>query len=122
MRLPRAFARQQRRSPGDVCDLVLAEQKADALADLVGDAAAALDHGGKIRAHLAGADPDLLGTVKRLEDLRRAEQGLGRNTSPVEADPTEALALDARGLEAELRAADRRDVAARARADHHDVV
>ena len=38
-----------------------------------------------------------------------------------EADAAEIVALDDRGLEAELRRADRGDIAARARADDDDV-
>ena len=77
---------------------------------------------GKSGAHVAGDDPELLGAVEGLEHLGRAQQRLGRDAAPVEADPTEVLALDAGGLEAELRAADRRDVAAGAGADHDDIV
>src|SRR5262249_44246732 len=67
-------------------------------------------------------DPELLGAVEGLEHLGRAQQRLGRDAAPVEADPAEVLALDARGLEAELSAADRRDIAARARPDHDDII
>ena len=48
--------------------------------------------------------------------LRRTQQGFGRNTAPVEADPAERLALDDHGVHAELRGADRGGVAARSTA------
>src|SRR5260370_41741396 len=53
--------------------------------------------------------------------LRRAQQRLGRDTSPVVADAAEIGLLDDSGLEAKLRRADRGDVAAGARADDDDV-
>ena len=57
-----------------------------------------------------------------MEDFRQAQQGLGRNTSPVKADAAEMLALDDRRLQTELRRADRGDIAARPAADDDDVV
>jgi len=54
--------------------------------------------------------------------LRRAQQRLGRDASPVVADAAEIGLLDDSGLEAKLRRADRGDVAAGARADDDDVV
>ena len=57
-----------------------------------------------------------------VEDLGRAQQRLGRDAAPVEADAAEVLALDDRGLEAKLRRADRGDIAAGAGAEHDDVV
>src|SRR5262249_43125774 len=101
---------------------VLAEQKADALADLVGDVAAALDDRREVGAHALDDHAELARAMRVLEDLGALEQRLGRDAAPVEADPAELRALDARGLEAELRAADRGDVAAGPRTDHDDVV
>src|SRR3981189_770653 len=56
-----------------------------------------------------------------MKHFRRAQQRLGRNASPLVADAAEIGLLDHRGLEAELRRADRRDVAAGAGADDDDV-
>jgi hypothetical protein len=114
--------RQELRRSGDVIDLVLAEQEPDALADLVGDAAAARDDRGEVGLDAADLDPELARVAEVVEHLGGAEQRLRRDAAPVEADPAEPLALDARGLEPELRAADRRDVAAGTRADNDDVV
>src|SRR3546814_10821720 len=57
-----------------------------------------------------------------MEDLGRAQQRLGGDAPPVEADAAQILTLDDRGLQAELRRADRRDIAAGARAENNDVV
>ena len=54
-------------------------------------------------------------------DLCRSQQGLGRDTAPVQADAAKMFALDDRHLQAELRRPDRRDVTARSRADDDDV-
>ena len=53
---------------------------------------------------------------------RATQQRLGRDAAPVEADTPEQLALDDRGLEPELRRADRSDIAARAGAEDDEVV
>ena len=52
---------------------------------------------------------------------RRAQQRLGRDAAPVQADAAEVLALHHRGLHAELRRADGGDVAAGAAAEHDQV-
>ena len=44
------------------------------------------------------------------------------DAAPVEADPAKELALDDRGLEPELRGADRGDIAAGPGAQHHNIV
>src|SRR5690242_4440444 len=54
-------------------------------------------------------------------DLGRAQQCFGRDAAPIQADAAEIRFLDDRGLEAELRGADRGDVAAGAGADDDDV-
>src|SRR5262249_47558437 len=118
VRLPRSAAWEELRGALDVRDLVLAEQEADALADLVGDVAAALDDRREIGAHALDDDTELAGALRVLEDLGALEQRLGRDAAPVETDPTELCALDACGLQLELRGADRGDVAAGSRADH----
>src|SRR5690606_26808271 len=63
-----------------------------------------------------------------LEILGRLQQGLRRNAADIRASAAgrrAALAvlpgIDAGDLESELRGADRRDIAARARADDHDI-
>jgi hypothetical protein len=63
VRFPRAAAREQLRVAGDAVDLVLLEQKRDALADLVGDIAAALDDRGEVGPRPLDEDPELLGAM-----------------------------------------------------------
>ncbi len=57
-----------------------------------------------------------------MQDFRRTQQRLGRNTAPVEADAAQMFAFDDSGLETELRCADRRHIAAGARSDNNNVV
>ena len=71
----------------------------------------------------AEREAPLLPVLRDLQRVRVLEQRLGRNAAPVEAGAAEhRRALDDRGLQAELRGADRGDVAAGAGADHDDVV
>jgi hypothetical protein len=56
-----------------------------------------------------------------VEDFGRAQQRLGRDAAPVEADAAEIVALDDCRLEAELSGADGGDIAARTGADDHNV-
>src|SRR5690606_27081816 len=73
--------------------------------------------------HLAVEDEAvLLGVFGVMEDLGRAQQGLGRDTAPIQADAAQVLALYDRGFEAELGRADRRNVAAGTGTDDEDVV
>ena len=59
---------------------------------------------------------------RRVIIFRRVEHRLGRDAADVEAGAAQRLAaLGAGGLEAELRGADRGDIAAGAGADHQDV-
>jgi hypothetical protein len=74
-----------------------------------------------IEADVIRLQPIVLGVLHVMVDLGRAQQGLGGNAAPVEADAAEIRALDDRGLEAELRRADGGDVTAGAGADDQDV-
>src|SRR3989304_365258 len=69
----------------------------------------------------AGRRPVVLGGRHVVIDFGRAQQCLGRDAAPVEADAAELIALDDGGLEAELRRPDRGHVSARPGADHQDV-
>ena len=101
--------------------LVLLHQEADAVVEPLRHAARALHHGLRVVADVVGLQPVVLGVLHVVEDLGRAQQRLGRNAAPVEADAAEIVALDNRGLEAELRRADRGDIAAGAGADDQNV-
>ena len=72
---------------------------------------------------VAEREAPLLPVLRDLQRVRVLEQRLGRDAAPVQAGAAEhRRALDDGGLQAELRGADRGDVAAGAGADHHDVV
>jgi hypothetical protein len=53
--------------------------------------------------------------------LGRLQQRLGGDAAPVQADAAGPLALDARGLQAQLRAADGGDIPAGAGPDDHQI-
>ena len=122
VRSPRTRTGRQGRGPGDVLDRVLLEEERDALGDAVGDVAAALDHRREVDLDRAGLEAELAGAVEQVEHLGGAQERLGRDAAPVEADAAELGLLDAGDPQPELRGADGGDVAAGARADDHDVV
>src|SRR2546430_36157 len=94
-------------------DLVLFHQELDALRILVADTAGTLHRDAVIGLDAAGVDPKLLRLPQQLRDVGRVEQRLGGDAADVHAYPTELVPLDHRGAHAELRGADRRDVAGR---------
>ena len=110
-----------RRLAPDHRDLVLLHQEADAVIEALRDAARALHHGLRIERDFLGGKPVILGVLHVVVDFGRAQQRLGRDAAPVQADAAEIGFLDDRGLEAELGGADRGDVAAGAGADDDDV-
>ena len=59
--------------------------------------------------------------AKLLENLCRFEQGLGRDTAPVEADAAEVFALNNGGLESELGGANCSHIAARTGTDNDKI-
>ena len=121
-RLHRDLAgRVDRRLAPDHRDLVLLHQEADAVVEPLRHAARALDDLRGVEADIVGRQAVILGVLHVVVDLRRAQQRLGRDAAPVEADAAEIIALDDRGLEAELRGADGGDIAAGAGADDDDV-
>ena len=76
-----------------------------------------------VRAPLAERDAPLGGVLRDLQRVRVFEQRLGGNAAPVEARAAEhGLPLDDGGRQAELRGADRGDVAAGAGADDDEIV
>ena len=101
--------------------LVLLHQKADAVIEAFRDAARALHHGFRVERDVVGRQPVILGVLHVVIDFRRAQQRLGRDAAPVQADAAEIGFLDDRGLETELRRTNGGDVAAGAGADDDDV-
>jgi hypothetical protein len=66
--------------------------------ELPGHLARALDHRVQIEADALGAQAEFLGAVHQVEHLGRAQQRLGRDAAPVQADAAQILALDDRDL------------------------
>ena len=103
-------------------DLVLLHQEGDAVRQLLRHLARAFDDLGDVELHVVGAEAELVQPVHQVPDLGRAQQRLGRDAAPVQTDAAEAVALHDGGLEAELRAPDGADIAARTRSHHDDVI
>jgi hypothetical protein len=108
----------------DPVDLVLLEQELDAAGQALHRVEALGLHGAEVQ---LGRNLDAHRrhrTVLRcVEVFRRVEQGLRGDAAHVEASAAQRLApFGTGGLEAELRSADRRDVAAGAGTDDKDVV
>ena len=107
-----------------VLDLVLLEQEGDALGQVVNHLVLARKHGVEVGFDAADLDAvvgELVGG--RLEVMRRLQQRLRRDAADVEAGAAERRPLlDAGHPHAELRRADRGDIAARAGADDDDIV
>jgi len=103
-------------------DLVLLHQVRDALVELFGDPARTLHHRLDIRADLFGHKAIGTGVLHIVINFRRAQQRLGRDAAPVEADAAQILTLDNRGLEPKLRGTDRGNIATGAGAEDDDVV
>src|ERR1043166_9063669 len=110
-----------RRVAPDHGDLVLAHQKADAVVEALRYRTRALDHRLRVVADLLGREAVVLRVLHVVKDFRRAQQRLGRDAAPVEADAPEIIALDDCGFETELRRPDRSYVAARTGPDDDDV-
>src|SRR4051794_32835796 len=75
----------------------------------------------RIVADLLRREAELVEIVQQMMDLRGAQQRLGRDAAPIEADAAEMLALYEPRLHPELRRPYRRDIAAGSPADHHKV-
>src|SRR5690606_24993486 len=103
-------------------DLVLLHEPRDTARQAVRDASRARDDALHVELPARVVEAEVLRLIaQHVRDLGAAQQRLGRDAAPVEADAAQVLALDDRGREAELGGADRRDVAARAAADDEDV-
>ena len=102
-------------------DLVLAHEKADAVIEPLRHHARTFDDGGGIVSDVLRGEAVVLRVLHVMIDLGRTQQRLGGNAAPVEANAAEIIPFDDRGLEPELRRADRGDIAAGSRADDDDV-
>jgi hypothetical protein len=84
----------QRALAFDHGDLVLLHQPLDAGIELARNLAASVDDLGEVEAHLLRSEPVGGGVGQIMVDLGRAQQRLGRDAPPVEADPAKLLPLD----------------------------
>ena len=75
-----------------------------------------------VEGDVAGREAELAEPAEQMTDLAGAQQRLGGDASPVEADAAEVLTLDERHREPELARTDRRRVPAGPATDHHHVV
>ena len=67
------------------------------------------------------SEAEIRQVVQQVVDFGGAQQRLGGDAAPVQADAAEVLALHHRGLHAELRGADGGDIAAGPAAQHDDI-
>src|SRR5581483_7211151 len=79
------------------------------------------NHGLGVVADIVGFQAVISGVLEIVEDFSRAQQRLGRDAPPVEADAAEVIALHDCSLEAELCGPDRGDIAAGAGADDENI-
>ena len=105
-----AFAGQPGLAHDDV-DLVLFQQVLDPAFHLLGHAARPFDHRRQIIVDLVRAQAEFLGAVHQVEHLGRAQQRLGRDAAPVQADAAQVFAFHHRGLQPQLGGPNCGDVA-----------
>ena len=99
--------------PGNVVDVVFAEQETDAARHPVDDLPAACYCNAVIRAEVVKMQSELVGPMDVGKDFGVFEQGLGGDAAPIKTDATEGVPLDDTGFEAELAGSDGRNVSAR---------
>ena len=102
-------------------DLVLFQQMADAAGKLLGHPARTFHHRVDVIADLVGRQAKLFGPLHQVEHFGRAQQGFGRDATPVQADAAKVFALDHGNLFAKLGRPDGRDIAARAGTNYHNI-
>ncbi len=102
-------------------DLVFLEEMGDASGELACNLARALDHGADVVGKFLGGKAEVLQMMHHVEHFARAQQGLGRDAAPVQADAAEMLALDQGDLHLELGRADGSHIAARSAADNDQI-
>ncbi len=88
----------------------------------VGDRAAAVERDAEVGSDLTGEAERRGFLGDDVGQLRIAQQRLGGDATHVEAHPAPVLGLDDGGVQAELRAADGRDITAGAGTEDDDVI
>ena len=102
-------------------DAVFLHEKRDAVRQALCHFAAARDHFREIETDIVGAQAELARVLHQVVDLGGAEQRLGGNAAPVEADAAETVTLDDRGLHTELGRANGGHIAAGSAADDDEI-
>ena len=100
---------------------ILLHQVGHALAELRGNGAGAGHHGWQVGGGRGCAHAKGRRVPDQPQHIGGAQERLGGNAAPVQADAAQVLFLDQRGFHAELRGTDRCHVAARAAADDDQV-
>jgi hypothetical protein len=95
---------------------------ANALIKLLGHPARAFHHRVNVGSDILSGEAVILGMLHIVENLRRAQQRLGRDAAPVEANPAEVFTLDNGDFQAKLRGTDRRDISAGSGAEDDEVI
>ena len=102
-------------------NLVLLHEKSDAVGQLFGHGPAALDDPVEIEAETLDAETEDFGLGDLPVELGGAQERLGGNAAPVQADAPEMLPLDDRRPHAELGGANGGHVTARSAADNDEI-
>src|SRR5580704_13504825 len=111
----------QRASAGDDRDLAALEERLQAFGEAFDDLLLARLAGSQVEGGLTAVDAELLGAGDGAEHLRGLEELLGRDATPVEAGPADALVFDERDAQARRGAVQGRGVPAGAAAQDDDV-
>jgi hypothetical protein len=96
-------------------------QPRNAFGQLPGDTARALDYFFDVELYVFRAQAERFEVMHQVINFRRAQQCLGRNTAPIQANPAHMRLFHDGRFHAELRRANRRHIPPRPAADNHDV-
>ena len=109
-------------SSGDPGHLVLVDQGLEPGPQALHDLILSGGHLDVVDAGLAGdRQPVVLGVMKMVDKARGLEERLGRDTPAMKAGPADLVLVDERDLQAQLGRSERRRVAARPGAEHHEI-
>src|SRR5690625_2856206 len=101
--------------------LVLFEKMPDAAVELLRDVAGPLHDPGNVEGDIFGGQAEISGPLHVVKDFRAAQERLGRDAPPIQADAAEMLTLHHCGLHPELSRPDCRNIAPGSGADHDQV-
>ncbi|CAI8033965.1 hypothetical protein GBAR_LOCUS19150 [Geodia barretti] len=86
------------------------------------DLAAAINRQTVIEGNIADTDAVFAGILHQLQNFGISQQRLAWNAAPVQAHSTNVIVLDNRSAQTKLRCANRRDIAARTRANNNHII